>query len=248
MESVKEHYERLLARHYTWMFGKSFEAKVAEQKGILEEALELAGAAGKSGLAVDLGCGPGYQTIALAQLGFSPVVAVDTSAGLLDELRAHAGGLPIRAVEDDILYLERYATSQSAQAIVCMGDTITHLESRAAVHNLLQSIFKALAPGGALIITYRDLSNELRGVDRFIPVHSDDDRVMTCFLEFDQDESVTVHDLVYTRQDSGWHFEKSSYRKLRISAEWLESAMSSVGFEVNRSVAGGMVRFIGNRP
>ena len=247
MESVREHYDRLLARHYTWMFGKPFDAKVSEQTAILREALEITGSTVKSGPAVDLGCGPGYQAIALAQLGFSPVVAIDTSSALLDELRAHAGALPIQAVEDDIMRMERHVAPRSAQAIVCMGDTITHLESRAATLDLLRASSKALVPGGALIITYRDLSSELHGVDRFIPVQSDDDRVMTCFLEFDQDESVMVHDLVYSKEQAGWNFEKSSYRKLRLAVDWLEDAMTNVGFQVSRGTAGRLVRLLGKK-
>ncbi|MCU1299598.1 MAG: hypothetical protein JWO91_3876 [Acidobacteriaceae bacterium] len=47
-------------------------------------------------LAVDLGSGPGFQTIALAHLGFSPVLAIGTSSELLDELRCHVGSLPIQ--------------------------------------------------------------------------------------------------------------------------------------------------------
>ena len=248
MEGVKEHYERLLARHYTWMFGKSFDEKVSEQKALLEGALHGSGISSFDGLAVDLACGPGYQSIALAQLGFSPVVAIDTSATLLDELRTHAHELPIQVVEDDIVHLDQHIGAESAQVIVCMGDSITHLENRGAVLNVLRVCAKALVPGGALIITYRDLSNELHGLDRFIPVHSDDERVMTCFLEFDETENVLVHDLVYTRDDSGWNFEKSSYRKLRLPAESLESAISSVGLDVSRGAAGRLVQLVGTKP
>lgn len=43
---------------------------------------------------------------------------------------------------------------------------------------------RALAPGGMLLLTYRDLSNALHGVDRAIPVRSTDDRIMLCFLDF----------------------------------------------------------------
>ena len=113
--------------------------------------------------------------------------------------------------------------------------------------SLIRTVSKTLVPGGAFIVTYRDLSVDLYGVDRFIPVYSDDKRVMTCFLEFDQPESVLVHDLVYTKEAAGWQFEKSSYRKLRLSEEWLDRAMTSAGFEVNRGTAGRLVRMVGKK-
>ena len=99
MDSVSEHYERLLARHYTWMFGKSFDEKVAEQRAILADALKSVGINDCKGSAADLGSGPGYQSVALAQLGYSPVIAIDTSATLLEELRAHAGTMPIQGIQ-----------------------------------------------------------------------------------------------------------------------------------------------------
>src|ERR1700692_3864627 len=96
MSTVNEHYERLLSQHYTWMFGVSFEDRVTEQKSFLSRTLAPLHYTPEAALAVDLGCGSGFQTIALAQLGFSPVIAVDTSAELLDELRFHVGDLPVR--------------------------------------------------------------------------------------------------------------------------------------------------------
>jgi len=91
----RTHYAQLLAQHYTWMFGVSFDEKVAEQKALMERAL-AEGAGPAAGTAVDLGSGPGFQSIALAQLGLAPVIAIDTSAELLNELTIHANGLPIQ--------------------------------------------------------------------------------------------------------------------------------------------------------
>lgn len=244
MERVKEHYERLLARNYTWMFGKPFDEKVAEQKTILQDALAVSGLNVRNGLAIDLGCGPGYQSIAMAQMGFCPVIAIDSSASLLVELRSHTQDLPIQAVENDILHLEQLVSPRSGQVIVCMGDTITHLEDRAAVLNLFRAISTTLAAGGVFVLTYRDLSDPLYETDRFIPVQSDDHRIMTCFLEFDQPETVMVHDLVHTRGAAGWQFEKSCYRKLRLPLDWLERALLDSGFTVTRGQAGRLLRLI----
>jgi trans-aconitate methyltransferase len=94
MGDVQNHYSNLLARHYAWMFGTSFIAKVAEQKAILEDSLQLAVDGFELGLAVDLGSGPGFQTIALCEMKYSPVLAFDTSESLLKELQSHQGVFP----------------------------------------------------------------------------------------------------------------------------------------------------------
>jgi SAM-dependent methyltransferase len=232
MSTVNEHYEQLLSQHYTWMFGASFEERVNEQKAFLSSALEPLNYTPEAALAVDLGCGPGFQTIALARIGFSPVIAVDTSSALLDELRSHIGSLPVRIEKADLRTLAAIVPSGKATVIVCMGDTLTHLPERDDVSALFRAVFDRLRPGGMFVLTYRDLTMELSGTDRFIPVRSDDNKIMTCFLEFENADSVVVHDLVYMRQGAGWSLNKSSYRKLRLGTAWIREGLLRAGFEI----------------
>ena len=122
MSSVEEHYENLLARHYSWMRG-DYDSMVRECLAFFEEA----GVAPRSGgKALDLGCGPGFQSIALAELGFA-VLSVDTSGVLLEELRSRAGGRDILAVPGDIRDPGVYAAEGPFEVAVCIGDTLTHL-------------------------------------------------------------------------------------------------------------------------
>jgi SAM-dependent methyltransferase len=249
MSTVNEHYERLLAQHYTWMFAASFEERVSEQKAFLSRVLEPLHHNPEAALAVDLGCGPGFQTIALAQLGFSPVIAIDTSSALLDELCSHAGDLPIRIQNADLRNVPAMVPSGKATVIVCMGDTLTHLPERGDVSALFREVFDKLRPGGMFVITYRDLTTELFGTDRFIPVRSDDNKIMTCFLEFENADSVVVHDLVYLRQCKDWALNKSSYRKLRLGVGWLREELSKAGFEIkSEGPAGRLIGLAAAKP
>jgi SAM-dependent methyltransferase len=230
------------------MFGTPFAVKVAEQKAILQDALQLTADNVHLGLAVDLGSGPGFQTVALAEMGYSPVLAVDTSESLLKELQSQQGNRSVQTICSDLSKLGEFVFPATAQVIVCMGDTITHLGSRDAVEELLRSVVDTLIPGGKFVISYRDLSAEATGLDRFIPVYADEGKVMTCFLEFDQSDAVLVHDLVYSREDHQWILEKSSYRKLRLPIDWLEEAMVRAGFIVHRGQAGRLLRLVGQKP
>lgn len=97
-------------------------------------------------------------------------------------------------------------------------------------------VFAALGPGGRFVSTFRDLTRELEGLDRFIPVRSDRDTVFTCFLEYEP-ETVNVHDLVYSRNADGWDFARSCYRKLRLSESWVVDDLSRAGFSSVEGVA-----------
>ena len=236
MSDVAKHYENLLARHYSWMVGGAFDAKVTEQRALLEE-LGVKG----NGIAIDLGCGPGYQTVALAKLGFSPVMAVDGSQLLLDELQSHVKGLPVKPVRADIRDLKQVAASDSASAIVCMGDTLTHLESLEDASRLLADAHRALKPGGILALTFRDLSIAREGLDRFLPIRADTDRIMTCVLEFETDH-VVINDLIYVREGESWTLNKSSFRKIRLGVADVLADLHLLGFDVrvNKPLANGM--------
>lgn len=236
MKTAKEHYDQQLAAIYSWMSGGS-EAAI-ESNRVLFRRLEVDSV--PRGLAVDLGAGAGFQSLPLAELGFS-VAAVDFSPQLLAELSERAKGLPVRTVQDDLLNFDRHIDEQ-AQLIVCMGDTLTHLESKDSVQSLLSRVGRALAVGGTLILTFRDyVSVELQGAGRFIPVRGDESKILTCFLEY-HEEVVEVYDLLYRRHEDRWQLEVSSYPKLRLDKEWVTEQLSRAGLRVIRSeTAQGMV-------
>ncbi|MBG6106037.1 MULTISPECIES: bifunctional 2-polyprenyl-6-hydroxyphenol methylase/3-demethylubiquinol 3-O-methyltransferase UbiG [Micromonospora] len=226
---MNPHYDGFLADHYTWMFDAPYPALVEEQLDALRRA--GVGVPNGSGLAVDLGCGSGFQSVALARMGYPNILAVDSSAKLLAELELHASDHPaIRAVHDDLSQVAASLPAGAAELAVCMGDTLTHLPDRRAVTQLFVDLSAALAPGGRLVLSFRDLTTSLTGTSRFIPVHADDDAILTCFLEYEPDV-VTVHDLLHQRTGQrDWALSASSYRKLRIDPEWVADQLTEAGF------------------
>ncbi len=225
MSSVSEHYENLLAEYYSWMFG-DFDAQVEANRAFFSANGIIPR---KSGTAADLGAGSGFQSIALARLGFN-VVAIDLSQKLLDELKGRSGALPVTAVRDDLLNFAAHC-SHPVELCVCMGDTLPHLESFDKVAILFERVYNGLAKDGKFVMTFRNQSSELKGLDRFIPVRSDANTIFTCFLEYGSDH-VQVHDLVYRRNHDAWILQKSSYRKLRIPFDWALERLKKTGFAI----------------
>lgn len=249
MNAVKDHYDRQLATIYSWMAGDP-EAAMQKNRAFFQQ---LAIDSLPRGWAIDLGAGSGFQSIPLAEFGFS-VLAIDFCETLLAELRdraAQAGAdrpLAIQTVNDDILNFANHLT-QKAQAIVCMGDTLTHLDSPRSVQLLFDEISESLAVGGKLVLTFRDyITVELQGTQRFIPVHSDDSRILTCFLEYRQ-EMVEVHDLLYQKQGDQWVFQASSYPKLRLDKDWVGDRIQLAGLRVvQNDMLNGMVCLVAEKP
>ena len=241
MSNVVEHYENLLADHYSWLFG-GLKLKIAENKKFFEFH-KLAPCNSK--IAVDLGAGSGFQSIPLADMGFS-VTAIDLSEKLLRELRSNSQGLEIKTIKGDITRLTAYSPS-NVELCVCMGDTLNHLKSKEDVTKLFHDVHNLLENKGKFVLTFRDLFFELKDLDRFISVRSDDNAIFTCFLEYEP-EFVKVHDLIYVRSDEGWNLEKSFYRKLRLSSNWVEAGLANSGFQIDfANIDKGMVTIIASK-
>lgn len=238
MASVGEHYEKVLADVYSWMFG-GFETGIQRNTDFFKtQNLKPEG----SGIAVDLGAGCGFQSIPLARAGYA-VTAIDIDAKLLDELKIHCGDLPVTIVRDDLLNFDEYLEN-NAELIVCMTDTLLHLDSKEKVDSLFTKVFGTLEPGGKFIITFRDLTYELKETDRFLPVRSDENIIFTCFLEYEP-ETVKVHDIVYKKTGGKWELFKSWYRKLRLSKQWVDAQLAKCGFvDLDSTAENGLVTII----
>jgi len=225
MAGVCEHYENHLARYYAWISGGVDEKMEENRKFFVDHDIQPI----RSGLAFDLGAGCGFQSVPLAQLGFR-VVALDLSAKMLAQLKKTAKNLPIETICDDLSNFTNYK-SGNGELVVCMGDTLTHLNDFKKVQALLDTVFFSLETGGCLILSFRNLTQELVELDRFIPVKSNETTIFTCFLEFEKD-SVKVHDIIYEKNNGQWVLQKSVFQKLRISPDWTQKYLQKIGFAI----------------
>jgi predicted TPR repeat methyltransferase len=243
VKSAAEHYDTHLARIYAWMVGN---LDSAQKRAGAELADMGIGAAGADARAVDLGAGLGLHSAALGRLGYR-VLAIDGCEPLLAELRERCAGLPVQAVHGE---LRDFAAQLDAPAtvVLCLGDTLTHLASVADVEQLLGRVADALAPGGVFAASFRDyVTRELKGDERYILVRRDEERVLTCFLEY-APEHVTVSDILTERQGAAWVQSESRYAKLRLAparvAEWLTARGLQARVE---TAPAGMVRVVATR-
>jgi hypothetical protein len=223
VSSVDRHYEDLLAPIYMWMVGGPDAAFALGQA-------DLASVLHGGGFAIDLGAGFGMHTVPLARAGWR-VLAIDSSPALLAQLSLLAKGLSVDVHRGDLLRFEEHlSTDESADLILCMGDTLTHLESTDSVIALCRTVASRLSSRGRFIATFRDYMHLPSGDARFIPVRADEHRILTCFLE-EFEHHLQVHDLLHERAHGVWSTRVSSYRKLRLSPEAVRLACVAAGLQ-----------------
>ncbi|BDD11226.1 SAM-dependent methyltransferase [Fulvitalea axinellae] len=225
---VKEHYDNHLADFYSWMIGDFEKGKNSFKDFCLSNDIRP----DKTGLAIDLGAGSGIQSIALGEIGYK-VKAVDFNSKLLSELKDRNEGLPIESVRDDIRNIKTIADSP-VDLIVCCGDTISHLPTFEQLDKLLSDCYDLLGESCRLILSFRDYSSALSDTQRFIPVKSDDEKILTCVIDY-FDRKVRVTDLLHERIDGEWIQKVSSYDKLRLETDDVIERAEKVGFTVSKS-------------
>jgi len=233
---VKDHYDSFLGSVYSWILG---DFDTAYRKYVdLFATLELVPHGDST--AVDLGCGPGCQSVPLAELGYD-VLAIDFCQGLLDELADRSGALPIKPICDDIGNFQDHIENP-VDLIVCMGDTLVHLPDQESVHSVVDAVCDSLEPGGVFVYAIRDyVQNVPTGAERFIPIRANDEQIFTCFLDY-RDDVVHVHDVLYRKQEGEWILSVSDYLKLRLDTVAIDRQLTDQGLEIRcKTEADGMI-------
>lgn len=236
--NVKDHYENHLGNFYSWMLG-DFNLRQEEQEVYFRKN-NIVPQSGK--IALDLGAGNGIQSVSLANLGFE-VKALDFNSQLNLEMKQRSEGLNIDVISCD--FTDEFVLAKfKPELVTCMGDTITHLESTEQISQLVTQVNKYSEVDVLFIVSFRDLTKELMDEQRFIPVKADDNRILTCFLEYFPDY-VKVTDLLYENEAGKWKQKVSCYKKLRLGTDLLRNIFACNNFNlINLEIVKGMTYLI----
>ena len=264
MTTAKQHYDTLLGDHYTWSVAGSADPYERSAAWLTRHGLASAsryldlgagfGAhavplarAGKAVTAVDFHAG------LLAELRAAAPSVATHEADLVTFVEAAAAAAPSGPPHATVGATTAPSASPTGapvepnspgavtatwDAILCLGDTLTHLADRRAVQRLLAAVARILAPGGLLALSYRDYSGPPRtDLERFIPVRSDHQRSLLCCIEALDADRVSVTDLVTTVTSAGLETRLSAYPKLRLAPADVAAWAAASGLRLERAAA-----------
>lgn len=149
-----------LAPYYHLIFA-DWDASIARQGEALSAIVRSEWPGHRSLL--DVSCGVGTQSIALALNGFW-VKASDASAGAIERARSEAAqrGLVIEFSVCDMR--NAFGCHGGGFDLVLSADnSVPHLLDDAEIARALEAMFACLKPGGGCLLTVRDYDNEPRG-------------------------------------------------------------------------------------
>ncbi|MDQ8020659.1 MAG: class I SAM-dependent methyltransferase [Moraxellaceae bacterium] len=233
MSAAAGFYDRL-SPWYHLLF-PDWDASIQRQGEVLGEVIARRWGL-RDGRVLDVACGIGTQSLALAQRGFT-LTASDLSATEVERARHEAAqrGLPIGFAVADMRAV--HATHGSGfDLVICCDNSLPHLLTDADILLALRQMHACLHPGGGLLLTVRDYALEPRGRGIVKPygVRDEDGRRQLMLQVWDFDASGTHYDFaMYCIDDDGSQQARTEVMRSRyyaIGVDALLALMREAGF------------------
>lgn len=131
-------------------------------------AISLAGRSGKTVL--DIGCATGSLVLELARKGFE-VTGIDLDADMirLAAGRAHDQNLTAAFEELDMRRMGERFSSGAFTTVLCLGNTVVHLEDASAIGSFLREVHRILATNGMLALQFVNYERVMAGEIESLP-------------------------------------------------------------------------------
>jgi ubiquinone/menaquinone biosynthesis C-methylase UbiE len=219
---IKRFYDGL-AVDYDAMTG--FERRFVQERPFFHMLVEKHGIRS----ALDAGCGTGFHSLLLAQLGVN-VTAVDLSPKMIASVREHAGelGLNVKALAGPFDSLPETLNS-SFDAVFSMGNTLAHSSSKEALQRSLKSFGRVLRPGGIIFLQNLNYDRILDAREKVQSVKETDDKTFVRYYDYD-DEGVIFNILTIEKKPNSSVQNHSTIRLLPLTRCDLIASLEEAGF------------------
>ena len=180
--------------------------------------------------AIDAGCGTGFHSLLLAQLGVR-VTAVDVAEAMLVQTAAHAreAGLSVTCFRAALTDLPA-AVPAAVDAVFCMGNTLPHLTDPADLRRAIAGFAAVLRPGGILFAGMLNYERVLASKERVQSVRESGGVTFVRFYDF-AGEDLRFNILRLDRRGEGIQPELMTVPLAPLARGPLVAMLAGEGFE-----------------
>lgn len=185
---------------------------------------------GKRGILLDLACGTGSVSIEMKKLGYD-VIGVDLSEEMLSaaKQKPHEG---IEYLCQDMCELDMYGT---LDAVICVLDSINHLESEEDILRCFKSVSLFCDPQGLFVFDMNTLKKHREVLADNTFVYDMDDVYCVWQNYYDEADSGRVDislDIFVRREDDSYDRMYEDFSELALPIEKITELLDKAGFEV----------------
>ena len=159
--------------------------------------------------AIDAGCGTGFHSLLLAQLGVE-VTAIDLSSEMLKCTRNHARKMKVKVTTVQSSF-ENLSTKirHKVDAVFCMGNSLSHLLSKQNLRQAINNFAAVLRQGGILFLQNLNYDRILAQRDRIQSIKATDNKIFVRFYDYEADR-IQFNILTIRKEEGALHHQLSS--------------------------------------
>lgn len=223
-DTFSENYDRFV----------NWPSRLAYEMPFIEKQLAALGPAPMRIL--DAACATGMHAIALAQRGYT-VSGGDLSQPMIQHARQNAtrAGADVRFEEAGFGSLSQVFEPGSFDALLCLGNSLPHLTSKAELATALQDFARLLRSEGLLIVQNRNFDLVMADRERWMEpqAHQEDNNewLFLRFYDYEPDGLINFNVVTLYREDQGTWKQQAFSTPLRpILHTELVQALGAAGF------------------
>jgi glycine/sarcosine N-methyltransferase len=182
---------------------------------------------------LDAACGTGHHAIALAGRGYQ-VVGADLSAPMIERARDNAATAGVEVTFAVAGLGQLSSLEKTFDAVLCLGNSLPHLLTAAAVEAALADFAAVLRPGGLLILQNRNFDRVCTEQERFMAPQSyedgDGEWLFLRFYDF-HEETITFNMVRLHRTQKTWTQTVEATELRPLFHDELAAALIRAGFD-----------------
>jgi len=214
----------------------NWESRLAFELPFIEKTIAQVQKRDKKLEVLDAACGTGMHAIALSRLGYS-VSGVDLFPNMIERARQNA-----REANTDVRFeiagfgrLAQTFGNASMDALVCLGNSLPHVDDEAALQIALDDFARVLRPGGVLLLQNRNfdkvMAQKLRWMEPQAHREGEQEWAFFRFYDFEPNGHIQFHIVTLYREGAGnWKQTLRSTRLFPLLQADLNLALNAAGF------------------
>jgi SAM-dependent methyltransferase len=205
----------------------SYASRFAREEPIFRDIIRRFGVTS----ALDAGCGTGFHSILLAELGVH-VTGIDVSDEMIAKATENAQqrGLAPRFLRSEFSAIS-LSDIRPVDVVFCLGNALVHLLTEAELRSTITAFNGVLKPGGHLMVQILNYSPILAARQRILSVRESGDTTFVRFYDFG-DQTITFNILTLRRSPTGPTHSLESIPLRPLGHADLTPVLTACGFDV----------------
>jgi glycine/sarcosine N-methyltransferase len=162
-------------------------------------------------IVLDAGCGTGFYSIMLAQLGLH-VTATDISAQMLRKAKQNAKHMNVQI---DTIQTSFQGLNESVHnkfdAVLCLGNTLPHILTEEELLQSFKGFHRILNTGGRIFLQLLNYDRILKYRERILNIKEVDDKIFIRFYDYER-ESIVFNILTIQKSNGRMNHSLNSVR------------------------------------